>query len=415
MIAAGINKRAVVFIFITLLIDSIGFGIIMPVMPALIMQLTGEHLDAAARYGGWLGFVFAAVQFFCAPLLGNLSDRYGRRPVLLFSLFALGLDYLVMGFAPRLEWLFIGRFIAGIAGASFGPAYAYIADISPPDKRAQNFGLAGAAFGVGFIAGPAIGGLLGSFGPRMPFFVAAALSLLNVTFGYFALPESLPPQSRRAFEWSRANPLGTLRQMRKYPAVLTLAAAAFLWQLGHQVLPSVWAFYTMQKFQWSVTAVGMSLAAAGVVMAISQGALTRVLIPKLGERRAALVGLSAGAVVYCWYALAPAGWMMYLGVLAWAVAALAWPSLNALMSQQIPPTAQGELQGGLASVSSLSAIIGPPLMTQLFGYFASATAPVQFPGAPFIAAALLAVLSAVMLARGATAAATAFVQPEVAE
>jgi DHA1 family tetracycline resistance protein-like MFS transporter len=203
--------------------------------------------------------------------------------------------------------------------------------------------------------------------------------------------------------------------MRKYPAVLTLAAAAFLWQLGHQVLPSVWAFYTMQKFQWSVTAVGMSLAAAGVVMAISQGALTRVLIPKLGERRSALIGLSAGAVVYCWYALAPAGWMMYLGVLAWAVAALAWPSLNALMSQQIPPTAQGELQGGLASVSSLSAIIGPPLMTQLFGYFASAAAPVQFPGAPFIAAALLAVLSAVMLARGATAAATTFAQPEAAE
>ena len=415
MIAASPNKHAVVFIFVTLLIDSIGFGIIMPVMPALIMQLTGEHLDAAARYGGWLGFVFAAVQFFCAPLLGNLSDRFGRRPVLLFALFALGVDYLVMGFAPRLEWLFIGRFIAGIAGASFGPAYAYLADISPPDKRAQNFGLAGAAFGIGFIAGPAIGGLLGSFGPRTPFLVAAAFSLLNVTFGYFALPESLPPQSRSAFEWSRANPLGTLRQMRKYPAVLTLAAAAFLWQLGHQVLPSVWAFYTMQKFQWSVTAVGMSLAAAGVVMAISQGALTRVLIPKLGERRAALIGLSAGAVVYCWYALAPLGWMMYLGVLGWALAALAWPSLNALMSQQIPPTAQGELQGGLASVSSLSAIIGPPLMTQLFGHFASATAPVQFSGAPFIAAALLAVLSAVMLARGTTAEATAFAQPEATE
>lgn len=415
MIAASPNKHAVVFIFVTLLIDSIGFGIIMPVLPALIMQLTGEHLDAAARYGGWLGFVFAAVQFFCAPLLGNLSDRYGRRPVLLFSLFALGLDYLLMGFAPRLEWLFIGRFIAGIAGASFGPAYAYLADISPPEKRAQNFGLAGAAFGIGFIAGPAIGGLLGSFGPRTPFLVAAAFSLLNVTFGYFALPESLPSQSRRAFEWSRANPLGTLRQMRKYPAVLSLAAAAFLWQLGHQVLPSVWAFYTMQKFQWSVTAVGMSLAAAGVVMAISQGALTRVLIPKLGERRAALIGLSAGAVVYCWYALAPLGWMMYLGVLAWALAALAWPSLNALMSQQIPPTAQGELQGGLASVSSLSAIIGPPLMTQLFGHFAGAAAPVQFPGAPFIAAALLAVLSAVMLARSTPAAATAFAQPEAAE
>lgn len=409
----GTNRRAVIFIFITLLIDTIGFGLILPVMPALIMQLTGEHLDAAARYGGWLGFVFAAVQFFCAPLLGNLSDRFGRRPVLLFSLFALGLDYIVMGFAPRLEWLFVGRFIAGIAGASFGPAYAYIADISPPEKRAQNFGLVGAAFGLGFIAGPAIGGLLGSFGARTPFFVAAAFSLLNLTFGYFVLPESLPLALRRPFDWSRANPLGTLRQLRKYPAVITLAGAAFLWQLGHQVLPSIWAFYTMEKFHWSVTAVGVSLAAAGIVMAISQGVLTGVLIPRLGgERRAAMIGLTAGAIVYCWYALASTGWMMYLGILGWALAGLAWPSLNALMSQQIPATAQGELQGGLASVSSLSSIIGPPLMTQLFGHFASAGAPLRFPGAPFIAAALLSVCSVVIIARRTSAATNRFAQAE---
>ena len=399
------HKRAVTFIFITLLIDTIGFGLIMPVLPALIMHLTGEPLDAAARYGGWLGFVFAGVQFFCAPLLGNLSDRFGRRPVLLFALLALGLDYIVMGLAPRIEWLFLGRFIAGVAGASFGPAYAYIADISPPERRAQNFGLVGAAFGVGFIAGPAIGGLLGSFGPRVPFFAAAAFSLLNVTFGYFALPESLAPEARRPFDWSRAHPLGTLRQMRKYPAVITLATAAFLWQVGHQVLPSVWAFYTMEKFGWTTAAVGASLAAAGIVMAISQGMLTRVLIPKLGgERPAAFVGLLAGACVYCWYALAPVGWMVYLGIAGWAFAGLAWPSLNALMSQSIRPTAQGELQGGLASVSSLASILGPPVLTQLFAHFASPTATPRFPGAPFIAAALLAVMSAVVLARGAATA-----------
>ena len=400
MTAGGARKRAVIFIFITLLVDTIGFGIVLPVLPALIMQLTGEGLGAAAAYGGWLSFVFAAMQFFCAPLLGNLSDRFGRRPVLLFSLFALGLDYIVMGFAPQLSWLFAGRLIAGVAGASYAPAYAYIADVCPPEKRAQNFGLLGAAFGFGFILGPAIGGLLGTFGPRTPFFVAAAIALLNVTFGFFALPESLPPESRRAFAWSRANPLGTLKQMRKYPVVLGLAAAAFLWQLGHQVLPSVWAFYTMLKFDWSVAAVGYSLAAAGVVMAISQGALTRVLIPALGgERRAALVGLLAGAAVYLCYAFSSQGWMMYVGLLLWSIGGLAWPSMNALMSQQIPATSQGELQGGLASLSSLSAILGPPMMTQLFGYFAGATAPIHFPGAPFAAAALLACASAFILSR----------------
>lgn len=394
------NARAITFIFVTLLIDTIGFGLIMPVLPSLIMQLTGESLDQAARYGGWLGFVFASVQFFCAPLLGSLSDRFGRRPVLLFSLLALGLDYILMGFAPRIEWLFVGRFIAGVAGASFGPAYAYIADISPPERRAQNFGVVGAAFGVGFIAGPAIGGLLGSFGPRVPFFVAACFSLLNVTFGYFALPESLPPGSRRPFDWSRAHPMGTLRQMRRYPAVIRLASVAFLWQVGHQVLPSVWAFYTMEKFGWSTRAVGASLAASGIVMAISQGMLTRILIPKLGgERRSAIVGLLAGASVYAWYAFASAGWMMYLGILGWAFAALAWPSLNALMSQRIPPTAQGELQGGLASVGSLASIIGPPVLTQIFSHFASPTATPRFPGAPFLVASLLAVLSAALLLR----------------
>jgi MFS transporter, DHA1 family, tetracycline resistance protein len=394
------RRRAIFFIFVTILIDSISFGIILPVLPALIMQLTGEGLGAAATYGGWLAFVFAAMQFFCAPVLGNLSDRYGRRPVLLFSMLALGLDYMVMGFAPGLEWLFIGRSIAGVAGATYAPAYAYIADVSPPEKRAQNFGVVGAAFGGGFILGPAIGGLLGTFGPRAPFFVAAGFALLNFTFGLFALPESLPPESRRAFRWSRANPLGTLQQMRKYPVVLGLAAAAFLWQVGHQVMPAVWSFYTMLKFDWSVTAVGYSLAAVGVVMAVSQGLLTRMLIPALGgERRAAMVGLFAGIAIYMVYAFATQGWMVYLGILAWSIGALAWPAINAIMSQEIPATAQGELQGGMASLGSLASIIGPVMMTQLFGYAASDASPVRFAGAPFVLAALLSLASAFILSR----------------
>jgi DHA1 family tetracycline resistance protein-like MFS transporter len=394
------HRRAVLFVFITILIDSIGFGIIIPVMPELITQLTGESLSQAARYGGWLLFVYAITQFVCAPVIGNLSDRFGRRPVLLSALFALGVDYVVMGFAPNLAWLFVGRFIAGITGASYSPAYAYIADITPPEKRAQNFGFIGAAFGLGFVLGPTIGGLLGSLGPRTPFFVAAGLALLNATFGLFALPESLPPERRRAFEWSRANPFGTLLQLRKQPVVIALAGVSFLWLLGHQVLPSVWAFYTMLRFGWSEAAVGLSLAAAGIVMAICQGGLTGVLVPKLGgERRAALVGLTSGAAVYAIYAFAPYGWVLYIGIVLWGLAAMSWPSLNALMSQQIPANAQGELQGGLASLSSLTAILGPPLMTQLFGWFSDAAAAVYFPGAPFLAAALLALSSAIILLR----------------
>ena len=395
-----LNRRAVFFIFVTLLIDSTSFGIVLPVLPALIMELTGSGLGAAATYGGWLAFVFAAMQFFCAPLLGNLSDRYGRRPVLLFSMLALGLDYLVMGVAPSLVWLFVGRLIAGIAGATYAPAYAYIADVSPPEQRAQNFGLVGAAFGIGFILGPAVGGLLGTLGPRAPFFVAGAFALFNFAFGFFALPESLQPESRRPFEWSRANPLGTLRQMRKYPIVLGLATAAFLWQLGHQVMPAIWAFYTMLRFGWSVTAVGYSLAAVGIVMAVSQGVLTRFLIPALGgERRAAMVGLFAGIAVYVIYAFGAHGWVMYVGIAGQVLVALYWPSINAIMSREIPPTAQGELQGGMASLGSVAAVLGPPVMTQLFGYTTAAGTPLHFPGAPFLLAGLLSVVSAFILSR----------------
>ena len=394
------GSGAFVFVFIAVLVDSIGFGIILPVLPSLIMTLAHVNVAQAAEFGGWLAFVYALMQFFCAPVLGNLSDRFGRRPVLLFALLALGVDYLIMGSAPVVSWLFVGRMVAGMAGASFTPAYAYIADITPPEKRAQSFGLMGAAFGIGFILGPAIGGMLGSFGPRAPFFTAGAIALANTAFGYFALPESLPLESRRPFEWRRANPLGTLLQIRRYPVVLWLIGAVFLWQLGHQVLPSTWAFYTMSKFRWTSAQIGYSLAFVGLVMAFAQGVLTRALIPRLGgERPAAAVGMAFAILAYIGYAFASQGWMMYVVSVTSMFFAMTYPSLNALMSQQIPHDAQGELQGAVASVYSLSAILGPPLMTQVFALFSSAAAPVYFPGAAFLAAALLTLASAVLFAR----------------
>ena len=282
------RKHALLFVAITVLLDTIGFGLILPVQPALLVELTGQSVSRVAVYGGWLAFVYAVMQFVFAPVLGNLSDRFGRRPVLLFAIGSLGIDYLIMGFAPTLAWLFVGRTLAGIAGASFTPAYAYVADISPPEKRAQSFGVVGAMFGVGFIVGPALGGLLGGLGPRAPFFAAAGLSIANVLYGLFVLPESLPPEKRRPFAWTRANPLGTLMQMRQHPVLLGLLAALFLWMVGHQVMPSTWAFYTKLRFGWSEATIGASLAIVGAIVVVSQATLLRFVVPRLGERRAAL-------------------------------------------------------------------------------------------------------------------------------
>ena len=330
------------------------------------------------------------MQFIFAPILGNLSDRYGRRRVILFAVGALGIDYIVMGFAPTLAWLFVGRAISGAAGASFTPAYAYVADISPPERRAQNFGVVSAAFGTGFIVGPAIGGLLGSFGPRAPFFVAAALSIVNFFYGSFVLPESLPPERRRAFQWRRANPLGTLAQMRKHPVVLGLLAALFLWSVANQVMPSTWAFYTKFRFGWSEATIGASFAVAGLVMVTSQATMMRYVVPRLGERKASIIGITGGIAAYLGFGLAAASWMMFAALSGWFFGALVMPTVNALMSHRIARDAQGELQGAVASLFSLSAIIGPPLMTHLFARFTSPTASIHVPGAAFIAAALLA-------------------------
>lgn len=392
------RRHGIVFVLITVLIDVMGIGIIMPVMPSLIMELTGEGLSRAAVYGGWLGFSYAIMQFTFAPVLGGLSDRFGRRPVLLYAIGSLGVDYIIMGMAPTLAWLFFGRIIAGIAGASFTPAYAYIADITPPERRAQSFGMIGAAFGAGFILGPALGGLLATFGPRAPFFVAAALSLVNFLYGLFVLPETLPPHRRRPFQWYRANPAGTLLRMRQHPEVFALLTALFLWAVANQVFPSTWAYFTMLRFGWNEALVGASLAFVGAVIAAAQGTLPRMVVPRLGEYRAALMAVASGATGYALYSVATRGWMMFAIMLTWLLGALAMPTIQALMSHRIEADSQGELQGAVASLQSLSAIISPPIMTQLFRAFTAADAPVHFPGAAFAFASLLACGSFVLLA-----------------
>jgi MFS transporter, DHA1 family, tetracycline resistance protein len=390
------RKSSVLFIFAVVLIDVIGFGLIIPVVPKLVMDLTGEGLSRAAIYGGWLGFAYAIMQFFCAPILGNISDRVGRRPVLLFALAGLGVDYIIMGLAPNITWLFVGRALSGIAGASFIPAYAYLADITPPEKRAQNFGIVGAAFGLGFIIGPAAGGFLGTLGPRMPFFFAAGLAFANVTWGFFVLPESLAKESRRHFDIKRANPVGALMHIRKYPLVPVVAAAIFFWQLAQQAFPSTWSYYTMFRFHWTPAGVGASLAFVGFIMAVSQGLLTRVVIPRFKERRTAAVGMLFGACAYAGFAFATRGWMMYAWMTAFLAAALVYPSLNAIMSQQVPANAQGELQGAVAGLYSIASIVGPPLMTHLFGHFSSTTSGIQLPGAAFLCSSLLVVICGIL-------------------
>ena len=383
------GPHALVFVAITVLLDVIGFGLILPVLPSLLMSLTGAGVSQAAIYGGWLTFTYAIMQFVCAPVLGNLSDRFGRRPVLLYAVGALGVDYLIMGLAPTLGWLFLGRTISGMAGASFTPAYAYVADVSPPERRAQNFGLIGAAFGVGFILGPALGGLLGGLGPRAPFFAAAALSLFNFAYGFGVLPETLSTAQRRPFHWKRANPLGTLAQMRRHPVVLGLLGALFLWMLAQQVMPSTWSFYTTYRFGWSARSIGASLALVGLIMATSQATFLRLLVPRLGERRAALTGIAIAAIGYVGYGTATASWMMLAWLATWFFGATVMPTTNALMSHRVMADAQGELQGAVASLFSLSSILGPPLMSQLFGRFSGPGAPLHLPGAAFFAAALL--------------------------
>ncbi len=407
-------RAALTFIFITLLIDVTGLGLIIPVIPTLIQELLAGHgtgadlshlalnretLAAAARYGGWLGFTYAAIQFGCAPILGGLSDAYGRRPVLLFSLVGFGLDYVLQGFAPTIGWLFIGRAVAGFTGASFTTASAYIADVSTPENRAQNFGLIGAAFGAGFILGPAAGGLLGQYGPRVPFFAAAVLAFSNAIYGYFVLPESLPAHNRRPFDWRRANPVATLLRLRTYPVILSLTVCFFLLYLAGSATQTVWTYFTQERFAWTPREVGFSLGFVGLVIGLVQGGLTRIAIPRLGPQRAVLVGLGFYFVGFTLFAFASRGWMMYAFMVPYGLGGIAGPALQSIITGQVPPTEQGELQGGLTSLISVSAIIGPLLMTNLFAHFTQPGAPLHFPGAPFLLGAVLTAGAAALAAR----------------
>ena len=393
------RSPALGFIFITLLIDVIGLGIIIPVMPKLISELTGDSISAASRDGGWLLFAYAFMQFICAPVLGGLSDQFGRRPVLLASLFGFGVDYVFLAFAPTLAWLYVGRIIAGIMGASFTTGAAYIADISTPEKRAQNFGLLGAAFGLGFIIGPVLGGLIGQYGARVPFMAAAGFSFVNWLYGYFILPESLKPENRRNFEWSRANPLGSFKNLKRYPVIYGLIASLGLVYIAVHAVQSNWSFYVIEKFGWNEAEIGYSLGAVGLLSAIVMGYLIRFIIPKLGQKRGVYVGLFLYAIGFTLYAFASQGWMMYLFMVPYILGSIAGPSLQGIISTQVAANEQGEIQGALTSLQSLTSIIGPPLMTNLFSFFTLPSAPIYFPGAPMLMAAVLTLTSAYLARR----------------
>ena len=394
---APASRNPVIFVLLTVLIDTIGFGIIMPVLPQLIMQIAGVDLADAARLGGLLLVVFAGLQFLFGPVMGNLSDRFGRRPVLLISLIAFSLNYALMGFAPSLTWLFIGRALTGISGAVYAPATAYVADVTPPEKRAQSFGLVGAMFGLGFIVGPALGGFLGEYGPRAPFFAAALLAALNFVYGAFVLPESLPVSRRRPFELARANPLGTLVAFRSQPRVLGFALVAFVWQLAFHVYPATWSYFAIAKFNLSPREIGATLALSGLSMTIVQGFLTGRIVARIGEKRAAPIGFLTGMTAFLAYAFMTQRWMLYPVLALGGMQGVAMPSLNALMSKELGPERQGELAGGMASVMGLSSVVGPLVLTQVLATFSAPTAPIYFPGAAFVVAAACSLLCVVLL------------------
>jgi DHA1 family tetracycline resistance protein-like MFS transporter len=388
------KNAALGFIFVTLLIDVIGFGIIIPVMPRLISEMLHVGIPEAAEYGGWLLAAFAIMQFVFSPLMGNLSDRYGRRPILLASLFGFTIDYIFLVFAPTIGWLFVGRIIAGVMGASFTTAAAYIADISEPEKRAQNFGMIGAAFGLGFIIGPALGGILAKYGLRVPFIGAAVLTMLNWLYGFFVLPESLKPENRRAFSWARANPIGSIEFFFRYKVILGLVASIVLIYIAGHAVQSTWSYYTMEKFNWTEEWVGYSLAFVGLMVAIVQGGLIRFIIPKLGQERSIYIGLALYALGFFLFGIATQGWMMFAFLIPYCLGGITGPALQGIMSSQVPANEQGELQGALTSLMSLTSIIGPVMMTWIFHRYSQHDAGMYFPGAVMLAGAFLTIISA---------------------
>lgn len=393
---ASNRNAAMGFIFITLLIDVIGFGIIIPVMPKLIAGLQHTDVSTAAKYGSYLTVAYALTQFLFAPVLGNLSDKYGRRPVLLFSLLGFGIDYLFLALAPSYGWLFIGRIIAGITGASFTTASAYIADISTVETRAKNFGMIGAAFGLGFIIGPVLGGFISHFGERMPFYAAAALALLNFAYGYFVLPESLAKENRRAFNWKKANPVSSLLKLKKFPAIGGLFAAMLLLGIAAHAVMSNWNYFTIHRFSWDEKTVGLSLGVVGILVAVVQAGLTRVINPRIGNEKSIYTGLAFYCIGLLLFGLANQSWMMFVFLVPYCLGGITQPAIQAIMAGKVPPTEQGELQGALTSIMSLSSIIGPLVMNNLFFYLTHNDAPVYLPGAPFFLGAILVAAGAII-------------------
>lgn len=388
------SKASLIFIFITILIDVIGIGIIIPVFPTLLTELSGLGLSEASRIGGWLIGAYAFMQFFFAPVLGAMSDRYGRRPIILIALLGLGIDYIFHAWAPTIAFLFVGRLLAGITGASFTVATAYIADISTPEKKAQNFGLVGAAFGLGFILGPVIGGITAEYGVRVPFLVAAGLSLVNFLYGFFVLPESLPPEKRIAeINWKMVNPFSTFKHFKAFPALLGFMIPFFLIYIAGHAIQSTWTFYTMYRFEWNEATVGYSLAVVGIVVAIVQGGLVKYVVRAIGEKLTVIVGMSLWSLGLILFASANREWMMFAYILPYCLGGVAAPTLQGIMSNLVPDTMQGRLQGILTSIMSLTSILGPPLMTYTFYIFSGENAIADFAGAPFAVGALMMIVA----------------------
>jgi MFS transporter, DHA1 family, tetracycline resistance protein len=383
------RRGAVPFVLVTVLLDTLGVGLVIPVAPRLIGSFLGNNIAAASHYFGLLLALYSLMQFVFAPVLGGLSDRFGRRAVILLSLLGAAASYLTSALAPALGWLFLGRIVAGITGASFSAAGAYVADITPPERRAQSFGLVGAAFGLGFILGPALGGLLGGFGLRVPYFVAAGLNFANLLYGLFVLPESLSAENRRPFSLKRANPIGSLRALGRHRVVLDLTGTMMCAFLSQMILQGVWALYNQARFGWDLRSVGLSLMVVGLGTAVVQGVLVRAIIPRLGERRMLIMGLSLSVAGHLGFALSTQGWMMYAVLVPFTLGGLAGPATQAIITSAVGPKEQGELQGSLNSLSGIAAIIGPLLGTALLARFAPETANPRVPGAPFFAAAAI--------------------------
>jgi len=384
------------FVLITVLIDMIGFGIIIPVLPALVEEVGQLGLEEAALIAGWMYFVYSMAQFLFAPIMGNLSDRFGRRPMLLLAIFGLGMDYLLSAVAPTLFWLFVGRLLAGICGSSWVIANAYIADVTTPANRAKAYGLMGAAFGTGFVIGPAIGGLLGELGPRVPFWVAAAISFANCLYGWFVLPETLPKRKRRRFEWKRANPFGAFRVFTTYPGVIPICAVLVTFYFGSAVYPAIWPFWGMAKFGWTEATIGLTLAIFGLILAGFQGGLTGISVRRLGEHRVAMIGLICGVIAAACYGFTGTMWGVVLLMFVHGPEGFVQPMLMARMTRMVPDNAQGELQGGIAALTNLAMLAGTVTFTQLFSYFMSPAAPIRTPDAAFFLSSAVLALALVI-------------------